>query len=405
MSEQPPETPPSKAAPAHTRPKTSLTNTGGETWVAGDPEISEVLAYAMQVDDVERDQLTHGFHSYPARMHWATAERVLSAFGPGTSRVLDPFVGSGTVLIEARVAGCAATGVDLNPLATRLARVKCDPLDAARRAQLATLSREVAGRSEERVRARVPVHAQLPEGEVAWYSPHVLKEMAGLFEEIGAVPDDSLRERLLLVFSALVVKFSKQRSDTAEEEVDRRLRKGLVTEFFVRKTSELCERLEALEAAVTGPFPQVLNGDARRLQDRLGGNGPRFDLVLTSPPYGGTYDYAAHHQRRFGWLGIDGSQFAAREIGARRHGDARERFESEMRAALSSIHEVTMPGALCFFLMGDAHYGNERVPADELIEALADDVGFEPLALASQERVDFAGGAPRREHLMALERS
>ncbi len=403
MSEQPPEHKATKA-PANARPRTSLTNTGGETWVAGDPDISQVLAYAMQVDGVERDQLTHGFHSYPARMHWATAERILSAFGPDATRVLDPFVGSGTVLVEARVAGCAATGVDLNPLAARLARVKCDPLDATRRAQLATFSREVAARSEERVRARVPVHAQLPEGEVAWYLPHVLKEMAGLFEEIGAVKDESLRERLLMVFSSLVVKFSKQRSDTAEEEIDRRLRKGLVTEFFVRKTSELCERLEALEAVVTGPFPQVLNGDARRLQDRVGTTA-RFDLVLTSPPYGGTYDYASHHQRRFGWLGIDGSQFAAREIGARRHGDARARFEAELRAALSSIHEVTVPGALCIFLMGDAQYGSERVPADELIEALADDVGFEPLALASQERVDFGGGAPRREHLMALERS
>lgn len=402
MPEQPPAKPPHKAGHTPPRPKTSLTNTGGETWVAGDPDVSEVLAYAMQVDDVERDQLTHGFHSYPARMHWATAERVLAAFGQDATRVLDPFMGSGTVLVEARVAGCPASGVDLNPLAARLARVKCDPLDPARRTQLAALSREVAGRSEERVRARVPVRAQLPEGEVAWYAPHVLKEMAGLFEEIGAVPDDSLRERLLMVFSSLVVKFSKQRSDTAEEEVDRRLRKGLVTEFFVRKTAELCERLEALEAVVTGPFPQILNGDARRLQERVNA---QFDLVLTSPPYGGTYDYVAHHQRRFAWLGIDASQFAAREIGARRHGDARKRFESELHAAMSSIHQVTLPGALCFFLMGDAQYGTERVPADELIEAIADDVGFEPVALASQERVDFAGGAPRREHLMALERS
>jgi len=370
--------------------------------VAGDPRISEVLAYAMQVEDVERDQLTHGFHSYPARMHWATAERVLEAFGPERGRVLDPFMGSGTVLIEARVFGCAATGVDLNPLATRLTRVKTDPLDETRRKTLLTLAREVAGRSEERVRARVPVHAKLPPGEASWYLPHVLKEMAGLFEEIGAVEDESLRERLVMVFSALVVKFSKQRSDTAEEQVDRRLRKGLVNEFFVRKTSELCERLQTLEEVVRGPFPQILNGDARRLEERVTAG---FDMVLTSPPYGGTYDYAAHHQRRFGWLGIDSSQFQAREIGARRHGDARERFHSELVAALRSLHRVTNPGAMWFVLMGDAQYGEERVPADELIESMAEDVGFEPVALASQERTDYAGGAPRREHLMALERT
>ncbi len=363
--------------------------------------MGELLGHAMDVADVERDQLTHGFHSYPARMHWATAQRLLCELGPEAGRVLDPFVGSGTVLVEARVVGTAATGVDLNPLATRLARVKCDPLDTLRRQQLAALSREVAARSEERVRARVAVHAELPDGEAAWYAPHILKEMAGLFEEIGAVTDADHRERLLMVFSALVVKFSKQRSDTTEVEVDRRLRKGLVTEFFVRKTAELCERLEALEAVASGPFPQIVNGDARRLQDRLDA---RFDLVVTSPPYGGTYDYAAHHRRRFAWLGIDPSQFMAREIGARRHGDARERFQGEMRAALSSIHAVTAPSALCLLLMGDAQYSSLLVPADELIESLAEEVGFEPIALASQLRTNFSGGPPRREHLMALGR-
>ena len=46
----------------------------------------------------------------------------------------------------------------------------------------------------------------------------------------------------------------------------------------------------------------------------------------------------------------------------------------------------------------------ERVPADELIEALADEAGFEPLALASQLRSHVPGGPPRSEHLMALVR-
>ena len=75
---------------------------------------------------------------------------------------------------------------------------------------------EVRERSEGRVRARVPVRAPLSPEEVRWYDAHVLKEMAGLVEEIRAVPERVIRDALMLVFSSLVVKFSRQRSDTSE---------------------------------------------------------------------------------------------------------------------------------------------------------------------------------------------
>ena len=90
-------------------------------------------------------------------MHWATAERVLSQLDLRGAHVLDPFCGSGTVLVEARVAGHAATGVDLNPLAVALSRLKTDPLDAKRRGLLVQTAAEMRARSEERVQARDPL--------------------------------------------------------------------------------------------------------------------------------------------------------------------------------------------------------------------------------------------------------
>ena len=51
------------------------------------------------------------------------AEAVLSAYGPADGVVLDPFVGSGTSLVEAARLGLAANGADLNPAALALARV------------------------------------------------------------------------------------------------------------------------------------------------------------------------------------------------------------------------------------------------------------------------------------------
>ena len=388
-----------RSHPGH-RPKFALTHTGGETTVAGDPRLAEALAHALDVADEPRDRLTHGFHSYPARMHWCTAARVLSALDASGARVLDPFAGSGTVLVESRVAGAQATGVDLNPLAVRLSRVKCDPLTPARRAKLEALASDLRLASEERVRAREPVKADIPGHEIKWYEPHVLKEMAGLLASIMEVEDRWLREALRMVFSSLIIKFSRQRSDTSEEMVEKRIRKGLVSEFFERKTLELCDRLRDLESEVRGPPVRVVEGDARHLGELLASES--IDIVLTSPPYGGTYDYAAHHVRRFAWLGLRAGPLEQHEIGARRRGASSEVFARQLHATLRSMRKVLVRDGLLVLLMGDGQHGTERVRADELIERLADEAGFQPLALASQPRPDFYDGSPRFEHLMAL---
>ncbi|MEY4513803.1 MAG: hypothetical protein RLZZ450_5925 [Pseudomonadota bacterium] len=383
------------------RPKFALQNTGGATVVAGDPEIANALAHALATDDEERDRLTHGFHSYPARMHWVTAQRVLEAFETPGGRVLDPFCGSGTVLVEARVRGLEAMGVDLNPLAVRLSQLKTNPLDKTRRHHLAGLASELREVSEERVRARENVRADLPPTELKWYEPHVLKEMAGLLDSIRSVEEPDMVEALTLVFSSLVVKFSRQRSDTSEEIYERRIRKGLVSEFFERKTHELCERLAELESeAREGPAPHVVEGDAHWLREIV--ERGAVDLVFTSPPYGGTYDYASHHARRFAWLGIEPAHFQARELGARRRGLSPDMFAKELRLALRSMRQALTRDGWLVMLLGDGQHGDSRVRADQLVEELAEEAELEPVAIASQERVDFLGREPRLEHLMAL---
>lgn len=332
-------------------------------------------------------------------MHWATAARLIEALELQGSQLLDPFCGSGTVPIEAAVHGCTAYGLDLNPLAVRLSRVKSRPLDASMRTELPLAASALRAQSEELVQTRANVRANLPASEVAFYEPHVLKEMAGLYGAIEALPDSELREPLRFVFSSLVVKFSRQRSDTSTQLTQKRLRKGLVSEFFERKAFELAERLTHLAAALPGPSPEIVEGDVRALPElsRI-----KFDAVISSPPYGGTYDYAEHHARRMAWLGLSPRDLLRGELGARRRAGESARFASEMHAALRALRGVLRRDAQVYLLMGDGQHGAERVAADELIGELAPETGFLPRAVASQARPDFQGGPPRAEHLMAL---
>lgn len=72
--------------------------------------------------------LTHGFYRYPARFSPSFARATIKAFTQPGDIVLDPFMGGGTTLVEARALGRRAIGVDINQLATFIARVKTSPL-------------------------------------------------------------------------------------------------------------------------------------------------------------------------------------------------------------------------------------------------------------------------------------
>jgi len=398
----------------------------------GDLEVAEVLAAALEsVERAERDPLTHGLHAYPARMHHAIARSILQSFAGGTwpglpsspdatfeprTRVLDPFCGSGTVLVEARRLGLRSCGVDLNPLALRIAEVKCAVTSEAQRDELAELGAKVVGASLDRVDQRERVRAPLSAAERQWYEPHVLLELAGLHAEIGMLPTGLPRRALEVLFSAIVVKFSRQRAETSERAVQKRIGKKVVTGFFARKLEELLRRWAELAAVAPehGPEPRLCEGDARRLTEVLGRW--RFDLVLGSPPYGGTYDYAEHHARRLAWLGLSTRALQEGELGARRnlsrgreaaHGSRGgeaivARWEREVEDLLHSIARVLSPRGRVVMLVGDAEVGGRRIAADRQLEVLADRAGLELVASASQRRPDWEGGAPRREHLVAM---
>jgi len=74
----------------------------------------------------------------------------------------------------------------------------------------------------------------------------VLKELAGLLEEIRALDGQPIdvadQEAALAIFSSLTAKLSNKRADTAEDEIRKRIRKGLPTELFQRKAQGLRER-------------------------------------------------------------------------------------------------------------------------------------------------------------------
>jgi hypothetical protein len=406
---------------------------------AGNRDVARALAAALAVppsvdDDAEADRAhVHGFHAYPARMHPGTAAGLVRAVSREGDIVLDPFCGSGTVLVEAMIASRRAIGTDLNPLAIRLARLKTAPFQASQGDELVTAARHIAASADQRRERRAGATQRYPSDDVATFDPHVLLELDSLRAGIhGYDGSAEVREALWLVLSAILMKVSRQASDTSSARASRRIAAGFPARFFCRKAEELAHRLAELRALLPaaqgtlappqdstrpqpsrGPAVRVELDDATRLRTVAAST---VDAVVTSPPYAATYDYVAHHALRLRWLGMDARTMSA-ELGSRRRyaelspEGARVAWSRELGSVLRALSRVCRKGAQVVLLMADSAVRGQALRADAVVAEIAPAAGFGPLARASQRRPHFHrpseeafADAPRAEHAIALEK-
>jgi DNA modification methylase len=179
--------------------------------------------------------------------------------------------------------------------------------------------------------------------------------------------------------------------------------------MFADRASELAAGLAALERRTPPgtPAPEVRVGDARELR---GVGDASVRLVVSSPPYAGTYDYAAQHDVRFTWLDLPRKGFRQRQLGARatRLGAEPEAWRAGQRRWIAEVARVLAPGGHALLVVGDGVVGDEAEDAPDAVAAAAPE-GLEPLARASQVRPvidnrlqEIFAERPRREHLLLL---
>jgi SAM-dependent methyltransferase len=399
---------------------------------------------ALDVSRVPEDaarEYTHGFHTYAARMHPLTARRALAlalAKKAQHALVVDPFCGSGTVLVEAALCGMQAVGVDANPLCALITRAKLWKAPSSRRRELLSVARRLAARVVEEGKAarrsgyEPPAPRPPPEGVSkaahqermrAWFDPHVRRELETLAQGIAAEPDEELRPILLALLSSILIKVSRRASDTSAAQAERHIARGMAARLLAARAEELVVGLTALDrdAGPAYPAPRVRLGDARYL-DRSGIASGSVAAVVTSPPYAGTYDYLEQHALRLAFLGLPMDVLAARELGARRYfqgGAAKVKaalaeWERDLGAVLAEVARVLLPSGRAVLLLGDSLAGapphGVAVHADDLIRRLAQGAGLWVRACASQRRTalgtaEKAAFAARDkcEHLLLLE--
>jgi len=379
--------------------RTALSNLGGKVVTQGDHDTAELLKTAWQRAKTEdKDHLTHGFHAYPARMPWPLAHLLIERYSRAGDTVLDPFCGSGTSLIEAFALGRQAVGSDLSRFALELASLKL--------ARTRTAFRKAFIGAAERSARRARAEGHWCSGEDApdsAFDAHIGHELKALREAIQPNAP-MIRQALLYVLSSILVKCSKQEAHTQQRQVQRRLGKGLPTQFFLRKAAELAERWQALEHATSpkAPPPLLACCDARTLSNALN---MQATLIVTSPPYGGTYDYATHHTLSLRWLCLSARALNKHEIGSRRSAqnpNAAARWLRDLEKSLRNMSSCLRPTGHLALVLGDSQIRGELGNAQQHIKTMAKPLGLQWVASATLMQQARSNHPPRGEHLIVF---
>ncbi|WP_083975137.1 DNA methyltransferase [Herbidospora daliensis] len=281
------------------------------------------------------NKYTHQLFRYPAKFHPPVVGALLERFTSIGDVVLDPFVGSGTALVECAVSGRRSVGVDIDPLAIQVALAKTreyDLDDVA--AAIADLHKGLNGierpaaEYERRMFADISTEEfdNLISGENLWipeiprldhwfrrYVTIDLARIKRLISEIDAMP--STRILIDIAFASIIRNSSNADPVPVSgleytSHMKARDEKGRLVNPFALLRTALKRMLPAVQqyrsAVAESPLqPTLVHGNATRI-DSLGLD--KVDAVITSPPYHNAVDYYRRHQLEMFWLGLTVSQ-------------------------------------------------------------------------------------------------
>jgi DNA modification methylase len=338
------------------------------------------------------------------------AEHLIEATTDPGATVLDPMAGSGTTLVAALRLGRRAIGFDRDPLAVLVSRTVTTGFDLA---SANSVRRRVLRRAERFYDAlTLPKKRRVlpPEDQAFiqyWFSSRSQKQLFALARAIRHEPIGPARDLAWTVFSSLIIAKSAGASfalDLPRSRPHKRDDKSIVLPFdgWDRRFGSAILRLPFIDQKLLAHCA-VARGDARLLPV---GN-EVVDLVLTSPPYLTAIDYLRAHKFSLIWMGhqlddlrelrgtmmgterglwsLDGlpravEQHLQQAVAEDRRRAQIRQYLSDLRKILGEMYRVLRPRGTALLVTGPSIVRRNNPDAVEIVEQVANKVGFRVLA-------------------------
>jgi hypothetical protein len=305
----------------------------------------------------ERTKHVHRLHPYLGKFIPQLVEVLLARYVHRGGRVLDPFAGSGTTLVQALESGYDATGGDIAAfncllMGVKVARYNEFALEKELRDACARLEGACPGDSPSVLAGSGYLQR--------WYAPRARADLLRWRELVGDYEHtDAMR--------VVLARAARSARRTTHFDLDfprapqldpywcykhrRECRPVERASHFLRRYAlDTVARIKLFaRVRARGRKAVVVHGDAREAE----WGGP-FDAILTSPPYPGLIDYHEQHRYAYELLGLDDRR--EREIGAAAAGTSRAAltaYAEGIAEALTRATAVLRPGAPVIVVVND----------------------------------------------------
>ena len=346
----------------------------------------------------QRELKMHKIHAYPAKFPAFITTKAIDYYENETGRkplkIGDIFCGCGTTAFEARQNNIDFWGCDINPVATMIAKVKSTNYSTKNIERYYTEIICLYKRGE-----KFNYFNNASERLMYWYKATQYNDLYRLKKSILEVIPEKSKYRLffLCAFSNILKATSKWLTKSIKPQVDPYKREMEVLTAFSEQiknmivaNNELVEGIESKTIIKTG---NVIENSW---------NLTKVDLIITSPPYVTSYEYADLHQLSSLWLDFAEDYRDLREgtIGSQHHDYDFEKeikrlnkigfrivallmdqhkskaksvakYFLDMQKVANKSFEMLNENGLALFVIGNTEYKNVRINnAKHLVESL-----------------------------------
>ena len=374
---------------------------------ATDSKYQRKIDYSWDFNGEKTKSHTHGLHNYPAMFIPQVAKRLLQTYSKEGDTICDVFCGSGTALVESRLLGRNAYGIDLNPFAIFLAKTKTKELNPN---SLLKIYQNLVSQYS-KVNAKDIIKPSFNNLEF-WFKEHVIIDLARLKKVIVDVEDEAIRNFFMVAFSDVV----RTSSNTKNGEFKLvRMQKDKLEKHSPNILELFKKRVEVNIAGMSQFYKDVKKDFWANpiLGDSSIDNGIQensIDCIITSPPYGDsrtTVAYGQFSRLSAQWVdiyedpndasGIDNELLGGKAVKDLKHNlkssyliDSIEKIEQRdpkrakevlsfylgLEKCIKQAHKMLKLNKYFCVVIGNRLVKQVRIPTDFIIAELAESVGF-----------------------------
>lgn len=269
--------------------------------------------------------ITHNYYTYPAKFIPQLVSRLINIYTKEMQTVADPFMGSGTAIVEAIVNKRYAYGTDINEIAYLISKVKSTPLNIELlKKEYSILEEKLTSFSiSEKEEFLIKAKNILPDNERIdyWFKPKQKEELSLIFYFILEIENTDIRDFYLVAFAQILKTASIWLQKSIKPTRDIKKKEYNSYSLFFSIAKRMIKRHELYNSMLDKNFLYNINkyrkikcGDSRFMPLEDG----EADFIVTSPPYVTSYEYADLHQLPSLWFGYLNtlSEFREKFIGS-----------------------------------------------------------------------------------------